>query len=580
MERHTLRIVERLTRQTRRWIAGAALVTALGGTGCSTPLDDARLAWADGEGQLDNADAKYREAMNDPDLGDLAREELRDIYLELGKEADKGGKAIKAEEYFRKAMELDPKNEDAYSGLAGALQDLLRYDEALEVATRGYDEAGCRNCHRQMAVLLIRRGDAYMQESRWNEAEVDYTAALDIIPDAAVWLAVVRARYAQKDLQGSAKGLKSATELVLQNDLENRRQYLELRRAVVLLALEQGDVPLADELLDLAPVGVEPEEQVGLAMEVAMEFNRQGKPDQALARLMAIVDAAAAGKLKLTPERLEQIRDRVATIYATRAKMRLAEGDTAGADADIKEAIGMRPGKSSLLLQEILLLAGKGKVTDARSKLAKVDKSAKGHKEVTAILAALKAIEYVEAGKADAAKTELDLAKRNGKDLPEVHIAIAAYLSVTEPSLYKKEKSALRKSGLVKYPGGKTVRAGEALSELDWSRQQLQGLGAGYPYRAPGIEGKLDALEKKPKGFYPFSVKFFGEPKTTLLISNQGGADLQVEMQGRSWKKRAKVAPGDTATVTLKNPGFFEMPYGDKTATFVAEPYTEVALRL
>ncbi|MBV1862383.1 MAG: hypothetical protein KUG77_28440 [Nannocystaceae bacterium] len=556
-------------------------MTALAGAaGCSTPLDDARLAWADGEGDLDNADAKYREAMNDADLGDLASEELRDIYLELGKAADKGGKAINAEKYFRKAVELDPSSADAYSGLVGALQDLYKYPEALEMAEKGYKNADCRNCHRQTAVLLIGRGDAFMQESRWAEAEVDYVKALDIIPDAAVWLAVVRARYAQKDLAGSAKALKSVTELVMQNDLENRRQYLEMRRAVVLLALEQGDAPLADELLDLAPVGVEPEEQVGLAMEVAMEFNRLGKPDQALARLMAIVDAAAGGKLKLTPERLDQIRDQVATIYATRAKIRLSKGDTAGADADIKEALGMRPGKSSLQLQEVLLLAGKSKLGDARSKLAKVETSAKGHKEVTAILAALAAIEYVEAGKLDAAKTELNLAKRDGADLPEVHIAIAAYLSVTEPSLYKKEKTALRKSGLVKYPGAIVVRAAEALSELDWSQQQLDGLGAGYPYRAPGIEAKLETLQAKLKGFYPFAVKFFGEPKTIIVISNEGGAELKVELVGRSWKKRATVAPGETKSVRLKNPGFFEMTYGDKAATFVAEPYTEVTLAL
>ena len=124
------------------------------------------------------------------------------------------------------------------------------------------------------------------------------------------------------------------------------------------------------------------------------------------------------------------------------------------------------------------------------------------------------------------------------------------------------------------------VRAGEALSELVWSRQQLEGLGAGYPYRAPGIEKKLGALETKIKGFYSFGVKFFGEPKTVIIISNQGGAELEVEMVGRSWKKRAKVAPGETAKVTLKNPGFFEMTYGDKTATFLAEPYTEVTLGL
>ncbi len=580
MERHKLRTVGRLN-PLIRWVAGAALVTALGvAAGCSTPLDDARLAWADGEGNLDNADNKYREAMDDPDLGDMARDELRDIYLQLGETADKEGKAVNAEKYFRRAMELDPTSADAYSGLAGALQDLYKYSEALEIATKGYKEADCRNCRRQVAVLLIRRGDAYMGESRWSEAEADYVRALDIIPDAAVWLAVVRSRYAQKDLSGSAEALKSATELVAQNDLENQRQYLELRRAVVLLALEQKNVPLADELLDLAPVGVPPEEQVGLAMEVAMEFNRQGEPDQALSRLMSIVDAAAQGKLRLTPERLDQIRDQVATIYASRAKMRLAAGDTAGADADIKEALSMRPGKASLQLQEVLLIAGKGKLGDARAQLAKVDDAATGYKEVTAILAALAALQDVEAGKLDAANTELELAKRNGKDLPEVHIATAAYLAATSPSLYKTERSTLRKSGLVQYPGGNPVRAAEALSELAWSREQLKGLGAGYAYRAPGIEDTLEALSKEIKAYYPFEVKFLGKPAATLVISNGTGASLEVRMVGRSWKKKADIAAGETATVTLDNPGFFEMTYGDKTASFVAEPYTEVALSL
>jgi len=71
-----------------------------------------------------------------------------------------------------------------------------------------------------------------------------------------------------------------------------------------------------------------------------------------------------------------------------------------------------------------------------------------------------------------------------------------------------------------------------------------------------------------------------GEHRTTLVTANQGGAELEVEMVGRAWKKRAKVGAGETKKVTLKNPGFFEMTYGDKTATFVAEPYTEVTLAL
>ena len=180
----------------------------------------------------------------------------------------------------------------------------------------------------------------------------------------------------------------------------------------------------------------------------------------------------------------------------------------------------------------------------------------------------------------DGRPVKLELAKKSSKELPEVHIAIATYLSVTEPSLYKKEKGALKRSGLVPYPAGNVVRAAEALSEIDWSRQQLKGLGGGYPYRAPGIEHKADALEKKLKAFYPFAVKFHAEPKAVLNIENTGSAEITVELVGRAWKKKATVAPGATSSVTLKNPGFVDLSYGGKTATYLAEPYTEVGLKL
>lgn len=566
-----------------RSLRTAALALALGGavaaTGCANPLVDARLAWDEGDGDLEEADRLYREALVNPNTEPLAREELYDIYVELGDEAAKAKKALKAQEYYEKALEMEPESPEALSGLAKALRDMHKFDEALAVAKRGI-ESDCKNCRRMYAVLLIRRGDTYMAEGKWAEAEQDYSEALAIIPDATVTLAAVRARYARKDLDASAKGLRDAVGVIGASDIEARRQFLELRRAVVLLALAEGQTELADELLDLAPVGVGGEEQLGLAMEVAMEFRKQGKPDEALSRLMALVDGVAQGKIKLSPARIEELRDRVATIYGARASLRLAKGDIDGAAADLTEATGMRPSDASFKLQQVLVTAAKGNVSSALSKLGKVDKKAKGYNEVSAILASLEVDRLVAAGRLDDARAELERAKKLAPELPEVHVAIAQVLAKTEAAgITRAESSELRK-GPVKYPGGKVVRAAEALSELDWSTQQIRGLGTTYPYRAPGIDKRIRELKESISGYYTHPVKFQSDPKTTLVLKTTDASAASVKVSGNGADATKEIPAGGSAKVVVAKPGVVRLTKGGASVSVLAEPYTEVEVGL
>lgn len=578
MERQRLR-TDLLTRSLRTAMLALALGGVAAATGCANPLVDARLAWDEGDGDLEEADRLYHEALGNPNLEPLAREELYDIYVELGDEAAKAKKALKAQEYYEKALEMEPESPEALSGLAKALRDMHKFDEALEVAKRGI-KSDCKNCRRIYAVLLIRRGDAYMQEGKWAEAEQDYAEALAIIPDATVTLAAVRARYARKDLDASAKGLRDAVSVIGASDLEARRQFLELRRAVVLLALAEGQIELADELLDLAPVGVGGEEQLGLAMEVAMEFRKQGKPDEALSRLMALVDGVAQGKIKLSPARIEELRDRVATIYGARASLRLAKGDVDGAAADLAEASGMQPKNPSFKLQQVLVTAAKGNVSSALSQLGKVDKKAKGYNEVSAILASLEVDRLVAAGRLDDARAELERAKKLAPELPEVHVAIAQVLSKTEPAgLSRAESSELRK-GSVKYPGGKVVRAAEALSELDWSTQQIRGLGTTYPYRAPGIDKRIAKLKGDISGYYTRSVKFQSEPKTTLVLRTSDASAASVKVTGGGADGTKEIPAGGSAKVVVAKPGVVRLSKGGASTSVLAEPYTEVEVGL
>jgi tetratricopeptide (TPR) repeat protein len=562
--------------------AAVAVVCFGAAAGCASALDDARAAWADGEGDFDEAERLYKEAMKNPKVDDLAKDELLEIYLVEGDSASKKGKYKKAEDTFRAALELDPSNEDATAGLARALREMYKFDEALAVARKGMDGGQCRRCRRLVAVLLIRRGDALMEEGRWAEAESDYLETQKIIPDAGVALAIVRARYAQRNLDAAAKGLREAVNLVGVGDSVARRTYLDLQRAVVLLALEEGKPDLADELLDLAPAGTGADEQIAVAMEVAVEFGKQGKPDVGLSRLMALVDLVGQGKIAITPEKLEDMRDKVATLHAARAALRLADGDIAGAQKDLDEAVGMRPDDPSFKLQRILIVAGQGQVDKARGDLEKINKSSNGYNHVSAILYALEVDRLVTAGNLDAAKAELGKAKSAAKDLPEVHIANAQCLAASSPTTLSKgeEKELKSKDALVKYPGRKIVRAGEALAELDWSRQQIKGLGTTYPYRAPGTDKRLDSLEDRLKGFFPFPVKFHADPEAIIVLQNKSEAEVEVEITRGDSKRKRKVPAAGTKEIEVKRPGLVVLEYGGKTAKLLTEPYTQLEVPL
>src|SRR5687767_812921 len=296
----------------------ALLVIALAGSACVSALDQARTAWDDGAGNYEDAESHYKAAIaKGGDDGEIARQELLELNLLLAQDLHKK-KPKEAETHYRNVIELDPDHEDAREGLSRLLMTQYRHDEALAVAKAGADRGTCRGCKRLVAVLLVARADNRITQNDLAGAEADYAAAGAILPEANASLGLTRARVAQKNTKGAAEALRTAAGLIGRDDVPQRNAFLELRRAVVLLALDTGEVDLADQLLDLAPQGVGPSEQLGLALEVAMKLSAAGKADDALARMRALVEAAESGKLQVPPARAEELRDRVAELLAAR----------------------------------------------------------------------------------------------------------------------------------------------------------------------------------------------------------------------------------------------------------------------
>lgn len=557
--------------------AGLALAAMLGG-GCASTLKDAQAAYNLEE--YDDAVDLYLETMETgkEDEQEVAREELYELHMELA-EKYKKGRAKEAERHYRDALELRPNSSEAREGLARVLMLLYRHDEALQVVYEGAANGTCKPCGRLYAVMLIQRGDNRMANQDWAGAEADYAAALTVLPDPAIMVQVVRARMATGNNDGAVEMLRQTVDLIGAADTGMRQQFLELRRAAVLKALEEEKTELADSLLDLAPEGVGGEEQLGLAIEVALEFRRLGKPEAALSRMEALVALADAGKLQVGEARKAELRDHVAVLYAARGAMRLEEGDIGAATADIDAALAMRPDNQIALLQKVILLSYSGQAGEARERFGKVDKKAIGREEVDAILYAHAVEQALAKDDFDDAKRNLSKAKKRGPDVPEVHIASAMVLAQTEiTNLGKSDLKELKKGSIVSYPGGTPVKAGEALSELDWARQQIRGQGKIYPFRAPANADRMKGLETKVREFYPLEVSFQSNPGAVLVLSSASG-EVEVEVSGPGLKTTETVGKESIEVATTKA-GLVTMSYRGTTRAFLAEPYTKVKLSL
>lgn len=580
MERKHVR--SRLTSRTVLSVTGVVLGLALAVPGCAgRKLNKARDAWSEGEGDFEEAEPLYREAIKHPRTKEDATHELAVAYTFLGLRYK--NKLKIAYDYFEKALELEPDNFDAIEGMARVMMQRGMPEDALKLVERGAKLKHCKGCKRLLTVLLIQRGDAWMAAGYFPQAETDYARALAIIPNAGVALNIVRARIAAGNWEAAGEGLKPAADMILAVDVDQRKQFLEMRRQIVVKLLETGKPEVAEKLLDLAPVGVGPEEQLQSAIEVALELKKHNKPDAAIDRMEAMVTAAKGGKLRIDEGRLSMLEELTADLYVARAAIRTSQDDMLGAEEDLARALQLQPGSGQIELHRVLSgYAGKKDLAAAEAALAKVSPKTKGFGKVTAILASAKVHQLIAAGKVEAAKVELDKAKAKGADLPEVHIANADWLAVTEmglPGVWKRDYKEVRARGLVKYPNNRITRVGEALAELDWARTAIATKGAEQVFKGPGTQKRLEELQAKFAKVYPFAVKYQEKAGATLVLTNKGSAPASAKIQ-RCATADAKVAPGATSRVEVPKAGFCEVTLGGRSAAFIAEPNTEVELPL
>ena len=516
---------------------GSVLAVVLALAGCASSLERARVARDNRD--YPKAEELYRGAITrDPEDRGRAQVELGALKVTLAQNKLKKD-PVAAEKLFREALELNPRDDKAIDGLGRAQAEQGKLDAAIGTLSA----PGCALCRRYLSVLLLGRAGKREQAGELEGARGDYIKAQELVPDVTTALAIARLYEAARDGEGLLKAVEAAVPLIRQDDGVAQAQFKALREKAVMAAAQTADVPTIDRWLNLFPPGAGGDEWYVLQLRVAQQLYRGGQTDLAIARARHILSPKHAGTLP--PSRKVEYDRLLADIYRLLGVKFLREGKVVEADDNFRQAMEFAPEDNKIKLLRALAMSNTD-VPKAMQVLQALPKDTRGYNEVQAILESMAVHARLTEGDLEGARAALARAQAASPEQPEVHVATAEILFASPVSgLSRPQLKELKKNGMVRYPGDEPRRCGEALSELAWAREQAKGLGEGYLFRGPGSEGRIDALERQIRAFYPFPVEFNADATAILRIRGTGGS-VQVRGPG-GFEQTASVPAGGSS---------------------------------
>ena len=541
--------------------------------GCASALERARVA-RDAK-DYPKAEEYYRKSISkDPEDKAKAQKELAALKVTQAHSKLKTKPDV-AEKLYREALALAPGEEKAVDGLGRALAEQGKKDEA--IATLGDEAAVCGLCKRYLAVLLVDRGGRREQAGEIAGAREDYTRAQTLVPDVTTALAIARINQDSGDNEALLAAVEAAVPLIREDDAGAQNQFKALRERGVMAAAQRGDVASVDRWLNLFPPGAGGEDWYLLQLRVAQQLRLEKKTDLAIARARHILGPKYSSSLPAN--RKADFEKFLADIHRLLGVGFLREGKVVEADDNFRQAMEFAPTDNKIKLLRALAIARTQDVAKAMQMVQALPKDTKGYHEVLSILESMLVHDRLAEDDIPGAKAALARAQEASSEQPEVHVAIAELLFVSPvENLPKKAVKTVKKQGLVKYPNDEINRYGEALSELAWAREQARGLGEGYLFRGPGIDGRMDNLERQIRSFYPFPVEFNAESTTILKLRGAGG-EVQVRGPG-DFEQTVTLAPGGSSEVVVREPGLVTLKTGKRTVALITEPYTKLTLEL
>ena len=552
---------------------GAALALTLA-SGCASTLDKARTAHD--QGAWDDAEVLYVKATKEPEGALLARNGLADLHVARAEAAaPESPKA--AEGHYRDALAVIGVHDAALTGLVRLLRDQDRLPDASAVLKEAGASGDCGTCKRLVLVIELERAEQAFAAKNFAAALVHFEAAQAQRDQPAVAVAIADVHLSSGDRERAEQALLAASPGLLKADDSAVQRFVSVRKALLDAALADGNAEAADRIVAIVRPKEPAAEQPARALRVAEKVDSSGDEDAALVRYQAL---RGASEEALADAPRAKITQRVADIYTHRGTVKLNGGDGAGARAEYEQSLAAVPDDWAVKLQRILAMSSQIGAGPALESLKRVPAKTPGLAHARAILLALEVVEHLDKEDVEAARASLARATQSHSDLPEVHLAAAYVLAVTitDELSSSERRMVLGRRSMVRYPG-EVYRHGEALAEVARVRGEVAERKPDYPFTAPWLLSKADALQSRLAATYPYSVAFQPEPEPVLLLTNRGGSFVEITLSGPDgFSDEIGIPPGDVREVVPPEAGLLRLRIGRAKRAYYAESYTKVTL--
>jgi thioredoxin-like negative regulator of GroEL len=557
----------------KRVLVPLVLAAALSGSiGCAGSLDRAQDALAIGDEA--QAEVHLRKAIKSSATQTEAKQLLAVMLAKRG-EGLAASEPRQAENLFTEALELDPKNEPARLGLAKLLMKRGFMADARELLA----VKDCRGCGRLSAMMLQDDAKKALAAGEIEIARVAFQQAFDVGGDPLDALGLAQT-YLVEDPPDFVKVkalLQAAAPLIGRGQLEAENLFRTVRTQFLLAAAAAR----LDELIDVG-FGIRTEElrdepEFDLRFKIAQEQFRKGDFDPAIERLWNLLESAGQ---YLEPTQREVMGAALVIMYSSRAAAHLRAGDPAGAAKDIANARKIDGDNSRLKLQQVLAIAGNGRVQLAFETLQNDAVPGKDADQVKTILYTQQVFEALEAGNLAKAESYLASAEALVADLPEVRLARAYVLAERRSDLKQKELQEARSLAAFSYPGGRINQYSGALANLDRARKRIAEQGVLHPFRGFDFDRRLAELDQKIREFYPYEVVWYSGKGALIELIAEGG-QKEVEYAGPRYLKGTAIAsPGRPAEIPVPNVGLVSLDVDGKKVGVVVEGNVQLKIRL
>ncbi len=553
-------------------ISLATLFIVAAASGCAAHLEKADEALT--IGNEPEAEVHLRKALKQNASKAEAARQLSILLAKQGNEFA-ASEPRKAENMFTEALELDPTNDEARMGIARLLMKRGFMADARELLS----SPDCRGCGVLMAMILHEDGVKHLNAGEYDLARKSFEEALALGKDPLDALAIAETWMTgpTPDLQQAKASLAAAAPLIARGQMQPENLFRDLRTRLIVAAAAAHQLEMVDELLEIRTPSLAEEPEFELRFKASQEQFKAGDSDPAIKRISSLLETSGQ---YIDPALRDVMSGALMVMYSARVAQSLQAGDPVSAAKDIVAGLKLDPANTRLALQQVLAIAGNGRLDLAFAELDKQGKSADVDK-VRAILHATDAIASIEAGNAPKAIAALDKAEAVDADLPEVHLARAYLLAETRSEdLSKKQLQEARELSAFTYPGGRINQYAGALAHIDRARQVISKQGIFHPWRGPNFEPKLTALEQKIKAFYPYEVRWYDGKGGLLEVASEGG-QKDVGVSGPRWLKVTAIAsPGKTAEVEVPNVGLVVLEVDGKQIGVLVEAHSHVKVSL